>query len=269
MPRRAGKRELTEAEENELLSLVVSGRGAKPNSEAALAAERAKAVLLEHYGKFVIAICREYRGLGMSDADLQEAGFFGLSQGIDAYNPRRKAKLSTFAYFTIRSAIRKALSESSLLRISEKRISEARKVRQAKEDLSHALGRSPTVEEIALALATEPRRVKQALEVPIGVLSLDDDAPDFDGCAEEPAGPEPQAEENATSNEIGEKTRALLEFLTKQEKEIFLCRRGDGKPPMTYKEIGSQYGFTAERARQLYIRAEIKMEELAMEEFRQ
>ncbi|HEX7618272.1 MAG TPA: sigma-70 family RNA polymerase sigma factor [Verrucomicrobiae bacterium] len=63
--------------------------------------------------RLVVKIAREYQGLGLPLLDLINEGNIGLMKGVQRFDPGKGAKLSSYASWWIKQAIRRALSNQS------------------------------------------------------------------------------------------------------------------------------------------------------------
>ena len=63
--------------------------------------------------RLVVKIARDYQGLGLPLLDLINEGNIGLMKGVQRFDPRKGAKLSSYASWWIKQAIRRALSNPS------------------------------------------------------------------------------------------------------------------------------------------------------------
>ena len=58
-------------------------------------------------------IARDYEGLGLPLLDLVNEGNIGLMKGVERFDHRKGAKLSTYASWWIKQAIKRALANQS------------------------------------------------------------------------------------------------------------------------------------------------------------
>ena len=72
-----------------------------------------KEQLVLHNLRLVLSIARKYLGLGLDFEDLVQAGNTGLLKTVEKFNYTRGYKFSTCAWWWIRSAITRTLSDQS------------------------------------------------------------------------------------------------------------------------------------------------------------
>ena len=95
-------------------------------------------------------MAREFSYLGLPLTDLIQEGNIGLMRAVDKFDYRRNLKFSTYAIWWIKQAMRRAVFEqSALIRIPEYMYDSGRRVAKGQQELTGALGRPPTAQEIA------------------------------------------------------------------------------------------------------------------------
>src|SRR6476659_5008384 len=106
------------------------------------------------------AVARRYAGRGLDLPDLIQEGSIGLMKSIDRFDPRRNAKLATYAVWWIRQAMGSALSyQGRTIRIPPHVTSTVHKIASARHDLMGRMGRQPATGEIAAHLDVSVERV--------------------------------------------------------------------------------------------------------------
>src|ERR1700757_2687575 len=71
--------------------------------------------------RLVVTIARDYVNLGVPLLDLISEGNIGLMKAVDRFDPERGAKLSTYASWWIKQAIKRALaSQGKTIRLPDK-----------------------------------------------------------------------------------------------------------------------------------------------------
>lgn len=119
--------------------------------------------LIEAYLPLVRSVARRYRGRGEPFEDLVQVGTIGLIKASDRYDPDRGVAFETFATTAIEGEIRRHLRDRTpSLRIPRELQKISGKLRRAEGDLAAALGRTPTVPELATALSAEQRDIERA-----------------------------------------------------------------------------------------------------------
>ncbi|HEX4349890.1 MAG TPA: RNA polymerase sigma factor RpoD/SigA [Verrucomicrobiae bacterium] len=243
---------LTPKEENELARRI--RRGDKQAREQMITANL----------RLVVKMARDYQGLGLPLLDLINEGNIGLMKAVQRFDPRKGAKLSSYASWWIKQAIRRALSNTSkTIRLPVHVVDTMAQVRKAEARLHDTLGREPTDEEIADDLGRNPRRIRQYREASRAPVSLDSpiSADDSTAIADHVADANAAApfEELVRSNDTA-MVQEVLATLDKRESRILAMRFGldDGRPK-TLEEVGARLGVTRERIRQIQEQALQKM----------
>src|SRR5690554_5124069 len=142
--------------------------------------------LVEENMPLVLSIVRRFLNRGLEYDDLVQIGSLGLLKAINDFNLDYDVRFSTYAVPKIMGEIKQHLRKSSPLTVSRSTKKLASQALHAKDVLSQALGRNPTISEIAAHLEVEPEDVVCAFEAVAPVYSLqapitqgDEDAPEF------------------------------------------------------------------------------------------
>ena len=133
-----------------------------PEEEIALARrvrrgdQQAREQMITANLRLVVKIARDYQGLGLPLLDLINEGNIGLMKGVQRFDPRKGAKLSSYASLWIKQAIRRALSNTSkTIRLPVHVVDKMALIRKAETRLHETLDREPTDEEVAARPWTE------------------------------------------------------------------------------------------------------------------
>src|SRR5437868_3092610 len=110
--------------------------------------------------RLVVTIAHDYANLGLPLLDLISEGNIGLTKAVERFNPAKKAKLSTYAAWWIKQAIKRALAnQSKTIRLPVHLVDKIAKVRRVSIRMSDELGREPTNDELGEELGISGLRV--------------------------------------------------------------------------------------------------------------
>ncbi len=220
----------------------------------------ARAKMIEANLRLVVAIGKKYINRGLQFSDIIEEGNLGLIRAVEKFQYERGFKFSTYASWWIKQSIERAIvNQTRTIRlpvhIAEIVNSYLRAVRQ----LTQALGRDPTIDEIAKKMKVTVEKVRSISQVVRETYSLDmligdqeeDTLKDIlqDTSALSPA---------SVSDDIRRREHIdeWLQQLSVSERKVIELRFGliDGEPK-TLDSIGKDFGITRERVRQIETQA--------------
>ncbi len=204
----------------------------------------ARAELVERYDGLARRLAYRFRGRGESSDDLAQVARLGLLNAIDRFDPERGVRFATYATRTILGELKRHLRDKTwAVRVPRSVKTRWLDVRRAIEELTHDLGRSPTVAEVAAAIDATSEEVLEAMDAGDAYSpdSLDRPVGDEDGAAV--LGdfvPDPAWDDEARSDERVE-VSAHIEALPDRLRAILFMRFFEGK---TQSEIGDQIGIS-------------------------
>jgi len=206
--------------------------------------------------RFVIKIAREYEHLGMPLLDLINEGNIGLMLAVDRFDPRKGAKLTTYAVLWIRQSIRRALaSQGKTIRLPVYAVDQNYHLGRAEMRLREELGRDATDTELAAELGLTSDRICQLRIAAIRPASLDAALGDDDSNRIADVVADENAELpgfNLDKENAFELLNEVLPKLPPREAAIIRLRFGlEGGVEKTLEEIGAIMQLTRERIRQL------------------
>ena len=233
-----------------------------PQEEIDLAARikkgdrEAETLMIKANLRLVVKIARDYANLGLPSLDLISEGNIGLMKAVERFDPAMGGKLSTYAAWWIKQAIKRALaSQSKTIRLPVHLVYKISKIRRASLQMSDELGREPSDDELAQEIGISRSKVSQLKTVSIRPASLDapishDDSTELGETVGDEGAQTPF--ELLRDKDLRDEVSDLFEVLDDRERKIIFQRFGlDGGKPKTLEEVGKKFGVTRERIRQV------------------
>jgi RNA polymerase primary sigma factor len=226
--------------------------------------EKAKQLLIESNLKLVVSIAKNYVRSGIPMSDLIQEGNIGLIKAVEAFDPHKGFRFSTYAVGWIKQSISRAIERNGrAIRIPSYVVQLIRKLNKLKTSYINEFGHEPTLDELCEELHISKDKIAKLIEASESMLSLDE-ATNEEGISpllerlNDYAASNP--EDSAIQQENCELMQNILSWLTSQERAIIERRFGllDGDVN-TLQDIGRQMHLTRERVRQLEKRAIKKM----------
>ena len=218
--------------------------------------EAARQKMIQSNLRLVVRIAKDYDNFGLSLMDLISEGNFGLIKAVERFDPDKGGKLSTYASWWIKQAIKRALaSNGKTIRLPVHMVDRIAQMRRVTNQLAAELGREPHNDEIAMAMEIPLAKVVHMKSVANRAASLD-----------QPVGEEGDATLGDLVKDESERTpfetlrgksdndeiATMLAALEPREAEILTHRFGlNGESPLTLEEVGERFKLTRERVRQL------------------
>src|SRR5438046_3871375 len=106
---------------------------------------KAREEMIKSNLRLVVKIARDYEDYGLPLLDLINEGNMGLMKAVERFDPRKGAKLSTYASWWIKQSIRRALAnQSKTIRLPVHVVDKLFRLNQLQHKMTDKLGRDPT-----------------------------------------------------------------------------------------------------------------------------
>ena len=227
--------------------------------------EQAKRDLSGGNLRLVVSIAKKYRNRGLPFLDIIQEGNTGLMRAVDKYEYMRGYKFSTYATWWIRQAITRAIADHArTIRVPVHMIETMSKLRTIQKRLLQAIGREPTIEELAEQANMSVEETRRVMKISRHPISLDrpvgeSEDSQFGDFIEDERQETPS--ETATSEMLRGRINDVLKTLTYREREILKLRYGIGDGyTYTLEEVGRIFKVTRERVRQVESKAIRKLQ---------
>ncbi len=223
--------------------------------------------LVESNLAFASWAARSYRNLGVSEEDLEAEGYLGLLDAALRFDPRRGVKFVTYAAWWVRKRIQELIAaQAGLVQVPEYQRRRLCRVRIAERVLAAALGRKPTIEEIAWHCDLEREDVDSLLEAARREVSLEEFVnPNSNLRIEEVLSEArtPAPDSGLLRAELRALLFRLMHRLTERQRRVLALRYGlGGRQPLPLAEVARRIGVSRERVRQVELKALRELREL-------
>lgn len=227
--------------------------------------EKAKEKLINSNLRLVVKIAKNYTSLEPSIIDLIQEGNLGLIRAAEKFDPKIGCRFSTYASYWIKHYITRFIAKRSrTIRVPIRKGDLHKKITKARELLLSENGHEPTVLDLAVLLGVHEKEVRDIQEVFQPTVSLDNPLNDTDfsllEVVEDATTVSPDY--HVTRSELKEELESAMNSLLENEKKILRMRFGfDDDRPVTLKELGDEFGVSAETVRQIESRAMNKIKQ--------
>jgi RNA polymerase sigma-32 factor len=231
--------------------------------------DAARALVVSHL-RVVVAIARGYLGYGLPHADLIQEGNIGLMKAVKRFDPERNVRLVSFAIHWIKAEMHEFILKNwRLVKIATTKAQ--RKLFFNLRSMKKGLGplSQEAVEDMARQLRVKPEEVRE-METRLSGQDVAMEANEDDEDAYAPiaylsdADNEPSKMLEAEENERvdAQALKAALASLDERSRRIIEARWLREKNPATLHDLAAEFKVSAERIRQVEVKAMQKIKGL-------
>ncbi len=118
------------------------------------------------------SVARRYIGRGTETDDLYQLGCLGFLKAVDGFDLNFGTQFSTYAVPKISGEIRRFLRDDGALKVSRSLKEHAALIKTVQHNLTGALGREPTVQEISRQSGLSPEEIAMAESATANIESI-------------------------------------------------------------------------------------------------
>ena len=236
--------------------------------------EAAKRLILSHL-RVVVSIARGYDGYGLNQADLIQEGNIGLMKAVKRVEPTRGARLFSFAVHWIKAEIHEFILRNwRLVRVAttkpqRKLFFNLRSMRKSLSALSPKEAQA-IADDLGVKLSEVLEMEQRMTGRDIGIMADNNDDEDsfapIDWLADNHTEPTQQIAQKAHYALQTEGLQNALAKLDERSRRIVETRWLQDDGGLTLHELAAEYGVSAERIRQIEVKAMQKLRGFLAEE---
>ena len=205
--------------------------------------------------RFVVSVAKQYQNQGLSLPDLINEGNLGLLKAAERFDETRGFKFISYAVWWIRQSILQAISEQSrIVRLPLNQVGSVNKINREINRFEQLNERRPSVDEIAEKVDLPQDKIDEAMSINGHHISVD--APFVEGEDNSlldvmTNAESPMADKELVDESLKSEIQTALNALNERERNVVEASYGINQPELTLEEIGSKFGLTRERVRQI------------------
>jgi RNA polymerase sigma factor (sigma-70 family) len=223
--------------------------------------------LIAELAPLVAALGRQYE-VGVSRAELMQAGVVGLLRALERYDPSLGTPFWAYASWWVRQAIQRLVSELTRpVVLSDRAVGKLVLVRAARAGHLRDHGTEPTTSQLAADTGLAPATVQELTAAALPARALEEPLAGAETgmtLGEQLADPAADRAYEAIPDELDRLALvALLGVLSSRERQIVDARYGLEGPEVSRRELADRLGRSPERVRQIEERALDKLRRAA------
>lgn len=176
--------------------------------------------MVEENAGLIWSIARRYFGRGVEPDDLYQLGCLGFLKAIDGFDEAYGTRFSTYAVPKISGEIRRFLRDDGTVKVSRGLKERAALLRGVRKEMEQALGRDPTVSELAARTGFSAEEIAMAETAALPAESLQQPAGDDGFSLEQMLGDWTQEERLVEYVAL----RQAIEKLPEKERQVVFLR---------------------------------------------
>ena len=203
----------------------------------------------------MVSVAKQYQNQGLSLPDLINEGNLGLLKAAERFDETRGFKFISYAVWWIRQSILQAISEQSrIVRLPLNQVGSVNKIAREINRFEQINERRPSADEIADKIDLPQEKIDEAMSINGHHISVDapfvegEDNSLLDVMANDNS---PMADNELVEESLRSEIQEALAVLNERERNVIEASYGINRPELTLEEIGSKFGLTRERVRQI------------------
>ena len=248
----------TQKQETEAFNQYEKAKKLKDSPQKEALINDIKSNIVEHNLRLVVSIAKRYNNRGVPMEDLIQEGLIGLVKAIEKFDVNLNNKFSTYATWWIRQAVQRAISDQSRsIRVPVHAMEVLNRIKIINQKYIQSYGREASIKELTQELGKTEEEIATLLQRTQDVASINAEINTEDGNDTELMDliSDLNNSEARLKYEINRETLYDILFncgLDDRELKIIIARFGLlNQKPKTLEELGSEFGVTRERIRQI------------------
>jgi RNA polymerase primary sigma factor len=222
--------------------------------------------------RFVVSVAKQYQNQGLTLSDLINEGNLGLIKAAKKFDETRGFKFISYAVWWIRQTILQSIAEHArIVRLPLNKLGIISKINKAYSELEQTFERAPSIEEIAEIIDVSAKEIAESLKNRNKSISMDapltanDDSGTMHDTMESSRDSRPDS--GLMNESLKKEIKRALSILSERESDVLKLYYGINNKVntnLTLEEIGTRFGLTRERVRQIKEKAISRLRSYSM-----